>query len=511
MSGPAAASPAHATRYAPPMTPWNPSREQLQHLAGLRAVAQRLAAIGYSDDLGRRLGAIGGPGWIDSARATLATGGFTPELAAAVRLLLLGEPLAAGEAEAALGGPALAALSAAGVIITSDQTVQAAAMLTPFNGLLVFSDRSPDRDLSGLPPDYVLPVNNASQLLADLTIRVPGGLAVEMGCGQGYLAALAAGPAGDAARVVGTDINPRALAMARATAAINGRESIEIRPGNLLEPLADLRGQVDTFFSNPPFVFGTVDAPVAISGGSGQGDGLFEHLVREVPGLLKHGGWATLVGAWLATDAADWSARPRAWLNTGAGDAIIFRFEQLSPDAYYRQWLAGGAGDPTAAVWERLCSERKIEAVCIGAIVFRRRGGNTWCRTQLANVRGRNGSASAQLRALFAATTRLRDLTSIGNLLDWKLRFVADRRVILPDAGSTGVPHLIHTRGLALPVPLDPRAEQSLARFDGTRPARAVLDELASVGMVSGAPESPEALQTLSTLILTGFLVPEGI
>ncbi len=484
--------------------PWNPSPESLDHLPALRLAAERLRAAGYGDDVPRRLGAVGGPGWIDAARATIASGAFAPTLASAVRLMLLGDAIPVDEARGVLGEAGLDALTRAGLAIADAGAVRVEAMITPFAGLLVASDRAPDRDLRGLAADYVLPVNITSQVLADLTVRSPGGLTVEMGSGQGYLAALAGREGG---RVVTSDVNPRALAMTRATLALSGIERAEVRAGSLLEPFADVRGSVDTFISNPPFVLGGSQAPVALSGPN-EGDGLFEHLVREAPGLLKIGGWATVVGAWITHDPADWSARPRQWRSACPGDSIIFRFEQHAPRGYYEQWLAGTTGDPGEAGWADVCARRSIASVCIGAVVFRRHDGANWCRTQLANIRGRFGSASDQLRTIFDSTTRLQSLRNPADLLDWRLRFVSDRRIVLPDAGSSGRPQLVHTRGLALPVPLDPRAESSLEQFDGRSRAGDVLAQLAWAGKTSGGSTSPEALQSLATLVLMGFLVP---
>jgi hypothetical protein len=486
---------------------WNPTPAQIEQLPRLATLAAKFRAAGFTDSVRPLLGAIGGPGWIDNARLTLASGGVLPQQRTLIELLLLGEFVPAEQVHALLGTDGAEAMLATGLLATDGFALRGTAMITPFADRYIVSDRSPDRDLASLPSDYVLPVNASTQLLTDLTVRRPGAIAADIGSGQGLHALLAAGHMG---RVIATDVNPRALAMTRATAALNGVTSIEVRSGSMLEPLADLRGKLDLLVCNPPFVLGDASAPVAVSAQTAPGEGTIAQLVTNLPGMLREGGWATVLSAWTITDPKDWSARPRGWLDSPnrGGNAFIFRFEQLSPDAYYTQWLAGGPGDPGADAWKQTVAKLGIAAVAFGAIVFNKRAGENWIRTQLANIRGRFGSASDQLASLFDVLARLAAMPDQSKALDWKLRFVADRRVVIPDAGAQGVPQLIHTRGLALPVPLDPRAEASLARFDGTRPARVVLDELAAQGLTSGNASSPAAVQSILSLVLMGYLVP---
>ena len=64
--------------------------------------------------------------------------------------------------------------------------------------------------------EYVLGISEASSSLAQLTIREPAGRALDLGTGCGVQALHLAQHAG---QVVATDVNPRALAMARLTAS----------------------------------------------------------------------------------------------------------------------------------------------------------------------------------------------------------------------------------------------------------------------------------------------------
>jgi release factor glutamine methyltransferase len=81
----------------------------------------------------------------------------------------------------------------------------------------------------------------------------PGTVVVDVGTGSGVLA-LALKHAFPAARVIGIDLSPGAVELARANGAGAGLE-VEFLRGDLFEPLEGaLRGRVDLVVSNPPYV-----------------------------------------------------------------------------------------------------------------------------------------------------------------------------------------------------------------------------------------------------------------
>jgi SAM-dependent methyltransferase len=75
------------------------------------------------------------------------------------------------------------------------------------------------------------------------------GNALEIGCGAGTIALVLARRVG---RIIATDINPRALTMARMNAAVNGIENVEFRAGDAFSPVAS--EVFDLVVSQPPFV-----------------------------------------------------------------------------------------------------------------------------------------------------------------------------------------------------------------------------------------------------------------
>ena len=85
-------------------------------------------------------------------------------------------------------------------------------------GLILARDR-PDPVTFVVQPDHVLGVSPPALLLSRLTVRQAAGRVLDLGCGGGVQALLAAR---HAESVVGVDLNPRALAFARFNARLNG-------------------------------------------------------------------------------------------------------------------------------------------------------------------------------------------------------------------------------------------------------------------------------------------------
>ena len=87
---------------------------------------------------------------------------------------------------------------------------------------------------------------SVAEALVGLQPSVAGEWVVDMGCGTGVLGIVAAL---QGARVVGTDVDPAALELARDNAAAN-RVELDLRLGSLCDPLGD--DSVDVFLANLP-------------------------------------------------------------------------------------------------------------------------------------------------------------------------------------------------------------------------------------------------------------------
>jgi len=162
----------------------------------------------------------------------------------ALRLLILGRTLALADAQELLVTTLLQSLIEAGLLIKGQHGVRFPLRLELVNQLMVVSDHH-DHD-----PATVMAVGGSTQLLARAGYpQTDIDAALDLGCGSGLLALLLA-PA--CRRVVGIDINPRALQLARFNAGLNGIANVEWRQGHLFEPVAGER--FDLIVSQPPFL-----------------------------------------------------------------------------------------------------------------------------------------------------------------------------------------------------------------------------------------------------------------
>jgi SAM-dependent methyltransferase len=189
-----------------------------------------------------------------------------------------------GSVAAALGDGILDALVGAGILAASGGTVEARLRLTPFEGLLLLSD----------PPeagaDAVMGPGPTTVLLARALPAAPGSV-LDLGCGAGTLALLAASRG--APRAVGVDLSSRAISLARVNARLNA-SAAEFREGDLLAPVRGER--FDLALSQPPYVpLPAGVAPTVYLHGGARGDELAVRFAAALPAALAPGGRAVLL------------------------------------------------------------------------------------------------------------------------------------------------------------------------------------------------------------------------
>ena len=298
-----------------------------------------------------------------------------------VRLFLLQRPVPLAAAEAALPG-LVDRLAAEGIVERSVGEVAARLDCRPYAAddteLWVVSDLTPGLD--GGPQqvgrDHVLGISGASTSLAQLTIREPVGAALDLGTGCGVQALHLAGHAD---RVVATDVNRRALDIARFNAALNELDAIEVREGSYFEPVAGER--YDLIATNPPFVISPATGERLVYRDSGMpGDRVVEHIVREAPRHLTEGGWCQVLANWAIEADRPWDERVATWLDPGC-DALVVQREVVDPAAYVELWLKDsghhGAEDYLARydTWLAWFEEQGIEGIGFGWVNLRNGGG----------------------------------------------------------------------------------------------------------------------------------------
>jgi methylase of polypeptide subunit release factors len=181
-----------------------------------------------------------------------------------------------------------------------------------------------------------------------------------------------------ARRITATDVNPRALALARMTFALSGLSGVETLEGSLFEPVGPRR--FDLVVSNPPFVIAPPDRLLTYRESGMPGDEVCRRLVSEAPAHLNDGGWCQLLGNWLHVEGEPWEERLESWLAGSGCDAWVVQRDVQDPAEYAELWLRDSceAGTPEYRAryesWLDYFTEQKVTGIGFGWISMRRGG-----------------------------------------------------------------------------------------------------------------------------------------
>ncbi len=306
-------------------------------------------------------------------------------LATLIRLFLLQAVVPTSAAERALPG-LVDRLVNAGFLAQSVGEVAARLDVRPYGSeqgdLWVVSDLTPGLNgiATSVTGDYVLGISPASSSLAQLTVRHDVGTSLDLGTGCG-VQALHLATHSD--RVVATDVNQRALAIARFNAALNDVDDIvEVRDGSFFAPVAGER--FDLIATNPPFVISPASGERLVYRDSGlPGDQVVEHIVRRAPDHLNDGGWCQILANWVIETGRPWDERLGTWLPEEC-DALVVQREVLDPASYVELWLKDAGhhpstgGDPAQYAerydtWLSWLEQQGVGGIGFGWINLRRR------------------------------------------------------------------------------------------------------------------------------------------
>lgn len=430
-----------------------------------------------------------------------------------VRLLVLDATAPVEAARAAFAPLPLERLEALGVLARDGGEARPLIRIVPHDELLIASDRRL-RLGAETSPDHVAGVHEPSLTLANLTVRRPVETALDVGTGSGIQAILASPHCG---RVIGTDINERALGFAAFNAVLNARPNIELRAGSFFEPVEGSRFELVT--CNPPYVISPETAFVFRDGGM-EGDAVSRSVVERLPEFLEEGGFATTLVSWVAS-SDDVMGPLGEWVDGSGCDAWLLYYGTDDPLTHAGKWLRDDTGDDPAAFdaalgrWLDYFDRLGITGISYGAVVLRRRGGANWVRADRLTGDRLRGASDHILR-VFAA----------GDFLAG----IADERALLAERLVLADPALLEQRveyrdrewavsdislsirdGLGFRAGLDPPTAGMLAALDGRRTLGEVADELARLEETDRAQVERSMLPIAREMLAAGFLVrPPG-
>jgi methylase of polypeptide subunit release factors len=398
-------------------------------------------------------------------------------LATLVRAFLLNRPVEREQIEALLGESATPFLDSA-------------IAVTPFDGLLIASDPRPETR-----PDHVGALTRSTETAAALTVRQPVDIALDIGTGSGVLALLAAKHSG---RVVGTDVNPRALEFCRLSAALSGIKTAEWREGSLFEPVGGAR--FGCICCNAPYV---VSPEVRfVFRESGRAEDFCAELVRESAAALEDGGYATLNVSWTLDSGQAVDEPVRAWLGNLGCDAWLVVSEVDDPLTHSAVWNRPlDASDPptfaaTLDRWLRYFEREGVDAIATGTLYLRRRpGGRNWFRSDELPS-GPFGPATEHVLRVFANQDVLeaRGEDAVTSLpLRFDVPHSLRRAERAGDGWTVDRARLYLREGLRFRIDVDERTLALLPRLDGTKSGEghdpAPLRRLLELGFLTFAEE----------------------
>ena len=423
-----------------------------------------------------------------------------PALATLVRLFVHAEVITVDEAARVLSPLKLDELIHSGLLHRDGGLVQSLLQAQSYQGLIFFSDLRYHEHAE----DYVLPVGPSGTHMARITIRRPVQSALDLGCGCGLQSLLTAQ---HCARVTATDINPRALAMTRLNAVLNGVTNIELLEGSYLEPVKG-RG-FDLILANLPYVISPENKLIYRDA---TGDAYLHQLIHEIPAYLTEGGFAQLLSNWIHGKDEPWWVPLEKTLEELSVDTWLIRNGSLGPEAYADWWLRNDSRfknnkrkyAKTKKDWVEWYREQGIEKIAIGDIALRRRAsGPSWISSS-SLTRVVETPAGEQLVRMFETQDYLADLPDDDTLLEAVLLPV--EMEIRPEE-DTGTLKAVTTAGLSFQAGISPLTAEVIRGLDGRTSLRTAIQKTGQAGE-DGLDLDPTLLLEIQILLGMGMLVP---
>jgi methylase of polypeptide subunit release factors len=477
----------------------------------LRRVRVLLADSGYNEDGIRSAGVDPGFGVRrgDVPILRRALQGVEP-LSTLVRLLLFGDTLDAADVERRLlDGARL--LGDAGLVERRGASIVPLASVTPWRELLVVHDPDPDGELW---PSHVAGPTPAADALASLIVTRRAHRALDLGTGSGLLAALIAR---DADAVVATDVNPAALRFAAMTAALSGRDNVDIREGSLFEPVENER--FGLIVSNPPFVI-SPESELVFRHSVMSRDDLSAAVVRGAAAHLGDDGFAILGVNWIQGANRGWLDVPRSWLEGSDCDAIVLRLAVEEPLSYATRWnLRRQQLDPQAFAdaidsWLDYYASERIDAIASGVVVLHRRAAGGRHIVHGLELAGETrGSAGDHLVAIFDALEYLGREPARDELLATPFAMPSNHR-LEQSLRSSGENYVVESttlsldEGLGVRLAVDPDLVPILLRLDGTQPLGEAASEVAQITGGDVDDLADRSIAFVRDLLTRGMAVP---
>ena len=403
-----------------------------------------------------------------------------------IRLFVLGQPLSPREAALAVSPMTVEQWEGLGLLRRDGKQVSACVELTAKPGFVFASDFGFARRKPAA--DHVLGITSSASLVNRCMIRRPVERGLDLGTGTGFLALHMQA---HCERVLGLDLNPRALAFARRNAAFNRVDGVEFRHSDRFSAVPGER--FDQIVGNLPFVISPAGETLFRDGGV-DGSGFFESVLRQAPEHLNEGGIAQFLGQW---------SNQTPELEIPGCDVFVIRFATEPVEEYATQWVqasavAGKRGRSREyRAWMEFYREHGIERIHTGLWNLRRTSSATHWRASVDRPTSKAtwGDRIDEFFRSWGAWGKALASGEIGELRlklspysVWRGEFAREPRL-----------QLFSSDGFSTPLTIEGATEKWLPLADGTR----TLAELARAGHL-GAKESWAG--SIEPLLFHGYL-----
>lgn len=379
-------------------------------------------------------------------------------------------------------------------------------MLFPVDQFMFAADHTSRIDSadSGL----VLWPNPTSRLLSRFTLRRPSRATLDLGTGSGIQAVMAAG---HSEKVVGTDLNPRAVACAAFNARLNGIDSVECLVGDGFEPVQGRR--FDLIVSNPPF-FITPSAQYLFCDNPLDLDQLCRRLAREASAYLNEDGYFQMLCEWAEIRGRPWQERIAEWFEGTGCDAWVVKGYSEDPGEYAEERIRAISTSPDSDSelyqdYMAYYRERQVEVIHGGLVAMRRRSGSNWILLEESQDTPREPFGDVVLQT-FAARDFLQHHDGDDELIGLKPKLSPNVRLEQSfqqiEGGWKRESLNLRKKGMNPVMGLETIVAEFLSGCNGQRTLREVIDSFAA--RVDAPPEQvrKECLEAVRKLVERGFV-----
>jgi tRNA1(Val) A37 N6-methylase TrmN6 len=431
-----------------------------------------------------------------------------------VRLCLVGLSEEEAVVREVLGESLLSDLLAGGLFERTAKGIRCPFIIYPVRGFYIVYDHLSAKH-SEISKFMVMGVGTSSLAPANAAPRRHYRRALDMGCGGGFQSFQLARHCDE---VVGLDINPRALSMARFSAVLNRMDNIDFRMSDFFSAVEGEK--FDLIVSNPPFVISPESEYHYRDGGLGA-DRVAETVIRNAGKYLEEGGVAVIICEWASLKENNAIDRLRQWVDGSGCDLWVSTSKQADLVAYamswirsYQQHLSAEEYAKTYDRWLDYYEKLGMDGVQTGLIAMRKRDGQNWFFADEAPsvIRGRWGETLLQLLEIHT----LLNTASIDEILDqpYQLSSAARMRHIYQQTGTRWASAEAEIF-LEDPLPYSGRVDQYtaglLSRCDGTAPLRQLVAGMGEAVGVSFPEIVEAAMPILHGLMQRGYLIPVSL